>query len=407
MKKILQVGADFAGSTGRIEELIAKKLDEKKVVTTVAYSRGVPINSKRNSIIIGSKIDNFTHGIMTRFFDRHGFSSAAATIEFVKKLKMLSPDVIHLHNIHGYYLNVEILFKYLKQTKIPVVWTFHDCWPFTGHCSHFIEVGCQKWKGICFKCPLVGDYPKSFFVDNSKNNFERKKKAFSDHPNLTIVTPSQWLSDLVGESFLANYPRVVINNGVDAGIFKPSNSQKFIREKYNIEEEFILLGVAFHWTNSKGLNVFKELAQKLGAGFKIVLVGVSIQQSIELSPSIVCVERTANLEELAAIYAESDVLVNPTFSDNFPTVNLEALASGIPVITFDTGGSGEAVDKDTGSIVPVGDINELVRAILEVKSKGKRFYQNSCRKRALAFFDQNLMSSKYVELYQKLSCQFE
>ena len=275
------------------------------------YGRGKPSN--KNCFKIGNKLDIYWNVFLTRFFDKHGYGSKRATRRLVKRIKQINPSIIQLHNIHGYYLNLEILFNYLKEANIPVVWTLHDCWPFTGHCSNFMTVKCEKWKRQCNDCPQIRLYPASWIADNSFKQFELKKNLFTRIKNLTIVTPSNWLSNLVKKSFLKDYNIRVINNGIELEKFRPKNTIN-IREKYNIpSEKKIILGVASVWDNRKGLDDFIELSKIIDENYIIILVGLKKQQINNLPPNIIGIERTENIEELANIYTQADVFVNPTY----------------------------------------------------------------------------------------------
>lgn len=399
---IVQIGADFAGSTGRVEEAISKRLDELGYDCYVAFSRGASLNANRKIIRIGSRLDNILHGVRTRLTDQHGFSSRSATARFIEELEKIKPSLVHLHNVHGYYLNIELLFDYLKRSELPVVWTLHDCWPFTGHCTHFMDIHCEKWKSECFKCPQLDAYPKSIFIDNSRENYRRKKSAFMGLSNLAIVTPSAWMKSMVMDSFLGSYPICVINNGVDTRIFQPLNSANGFREKHGLENKFLILGVAYHWTESKGLDAFLKLAELLESDNQVVLVGVSEAQQKFLPKEILGITRTEGASELAQIYSAADILLNPTLNDNLPTVNLEAVACGTPVVTYDTGGCAETIDRTCGIVVPTGNFEKLIDAIALVKRFGKGHYSLSCRARAESKFTQEGMARVYTQLYANL-----
>jgi len=396
--KVLQINSVCGvGSTGRIATDIHQTLLEQRYESYIAYGRGEALNCD-NAIKIGNKIDNYAHVAKTRVFDRHGFGSVKATKEFIKQVEELNPDVIHLHNIHGYYINIEILFNYLKKANKPVVWTLHDCWVFTGHCTNFDYIGCQKWKGRCFNCPQKKKYPSSLLFDNSNLNYNQKKELFTGLNRLTIVTPSKWLAGLVKESFLKKYPLEVVNNGIDLDIFKPSLSD--FREKNNLEDKFIILGVANVWTRQKGFNYFFELANELKRDEVIVLVGVTEKQKKSLPFNILGISRTNSIQELAGIYSTADVFVNPTLEDNFPTVNLEALACGTPVITFDTGGSVESIKEDAGLIVEKGNLLELINSIEKISFLN---FSNNCRTRAIKKYSRRDRHLDYLKLYEEVS----
>lgn len=396
--KILQINSVCGVcSTGRIATDLYKVLEEQGHECKIAYGRGTAPEGI-DFIKIGSNLDNYTHVFKTRVFDKHGFGSVNATKKFIEEVKEYDPDIIHLHNIHGYYINIEILFNYLKEANKPVVWTLHDCWAFTGHCAYFDYVGCDKWKEGCSKCPQKQGYPTSNVLDNSKYNYEKKKELFTSLKNMTIVTPSKWLANLAKESFLGKYPVEVINNGIDLEVFKPTESN--FRERYNLQDKFIVLGVASVWTERKGLKYFIELSKELSEDYKIVIVGVNEKQKKELPQNIIAITRTNNVKELAEIYTVSDVFLNPTLEDNFPTTNLESLACGTPVITFNTGGSIECIDDICGMKVKKQDINGIISSIYKVKDKEK--INKYCESKAKEF-DKEKKFLEYLQIYSQIN----
>lgn len=339
--KVIQINSVCGvGSTGRIALDIHNALIEQGHESFIAYGRE-PAKGCDKAIRIGSDFDINIHGLYTRIFDRHGLASKKATEKLIRTIEEIQPDIVHLHNIHGYYLNYETLFKFLKVSGLPVVWTLHDCWTFTGHCSHFIFAGCDRWQKGCYDCPQKKNYPGSFFLDNSRENFERKKNAFTGIRNLTIVTPSKWLAGLVSKSFLKEYKITVVPNGIDTTVFRPVKSN--FKENYNIKNKFMILGVASVWDKRKGLEHFVELAGMLQQDEVIVLVGLTQKQISRLPGNIMGISRTNNVQELVEIYSVADVFLNPTLEDNYPTVNLEAQACGTYTITFDSGGSKETI----------------------------------------------------------------
>ncbi len=348
------------GSTGRICAELAQQLEKQGHTVKIAYGRSsfVPENCKKYAVRIGSDFSVKMHALKTRLFDTHGFGSKNATKKFLTWAEEFNPDLVWLHNIHGYYINVEMLFNWLKsRTNMQKKWTLHDCWAFTGHCSHFIMANCNKWQTHCQNCPQTKCYPASF-LDNSKNNFERKKAAFTGVNNLKIITPSKWLADLVKQSFLKEYPAEVIYNTIDKLIFKPTPSN--FRQKYGLENKKIILGVASVWTARKGLPDFLKLAQKLDDNYKIVLVGLTDKQIKTLPQNCLGIKRTSSSQELAGIYTAADLFFNPTYEDNYPTVNLEAQACGTPVITYDTGGSNETIYTQNSKIISVGAWDQIL-----------------------------------------------
>mgnify|MGYP001326969899 CR=1 FL=1 len=395
--KVLQINSVCGvGSTGRIATDLYKVIEEAGHECVIAYGRGTAPDGIK-TIKIGTNFDNYMHVAKTRIFDKHGFGSTKATKEFIKKVEEYNPDVIHLHNIHGYYINIEILFDYLKRANKKVVWTLHDCWTFTGHCAYFDYVGCNKWKRCCKECPQKKEYPNSLLMDSSEWNFSKKKEVFTGIKDLTIVTPSKWLAGLVKESYLSEYKVEVINNGIDLEVFKPTESN--FRERYGLEDKFIVLGVASVWDRRKGLNYLVELSEKLDDSYKVIVVGVNEKQKNKLPKNMIGITRTNNVKELVEIYSAADVFVNPTLEDNFPTTNLEALACGTSIITFDTGGSIEPIDKVTGIIVRENRIQELYESIIEVRRNdlNEDYIINKSK-----FYDKGKRYAEYLRVYSNL-----
>lgn len=392
--KVLQINSVCGiGSTGRIATDIHNILIKQGHESYIAFGKDLPRNCN-NTIKIGTKFDNYYHVAKTRVFDKHGFGSVQATHRFIEKVKEIDPDIIHLHNIHGYYINIEVLFNYLKEANKPVIWTLHDCWSFTGHCASFDYVGCDRWRTGCHDCPQKNVYPRSFFFDHSKKNYEKKKELFTSLNNMVIVNPSQWLTNLVKESYLNKYTVKMINNGIDLDVFKPTESD--FRERYGLQDKFIILGVANVWGERKGFQYFLELADRLDDSYRIVLVGLTEAQKKKLPKNIFGITRTSNVKELAKIYSIADVFLNPTLEDNFPTTNLESLACGTPVITFNTGGSVESIDDSCGIIIEKGNINELIKAMRQISDNN---YSIECCLERAKLFDKCKMLSNYEELY--------
>ena len=301
---------------------------------------------------------------MDRLTGLHGYFSYFSTLRFLRKVKKFSPDIIHIHNLHGWYINFPLFFKFIKKHNIPVVWTLHDCWSITGHCPHFTMIGCDRWKSGCFDCAQYKEYPKSI-LDTSKTMYKMKKKWFNGIENMTIVTPSKWLSEIIKQSYLSKYPVQIINNGIDLEVFKPTESD--LRKRLGLSDtDKIILGVSLGWNNKKGLDVFIELAKRLDSHYKIILVGTDNSTDALLPESVISIHRTSNRKELAEIYSAADVFVNPTREDTFPTVNVESLACGTPVITFRTGGSPEIIDESSGYVVETDDIDEMEKRIISL-----------------------------------------
>lgn len=392
-KRVLQINVTANwGSTGKIAEDIGRLAIAYGWESWIAYGRGNP-TSQSKLIRIGDDWDMRWHGIQSRFFDNHGLASKKATKDFIKKIIEISPDLIHLHNIHGYYLNYPLLFDFLKDWGGPVVWTLHDCWAFTGHCAYYDYAKCNRWQTGCHDCPQVRSYPTSLCFDRCSQNYIDKQKAFLNCPNLTLIPVSNWLKEELSKSFLKSYRAITIHNGIDINIFRPLNQKEITNKK-------VVLGVASVWDKRKGLDEFIKLRKILPKEYIIILVGLSKEQISSLPEGITGIRRTENVEQLVGLYNSADVFVNPTLEDNFPTTNLEALACGTPVITYDTGGSPESIDDKTGFVVAKGDINGLYNAITNIM--GHKDYIEPCRDKAINYFNNNKCFAKYIALYNTL-----
>ena len=354
------------GSTGRICTDIATALESEGNEVRIAFGRNadiVPAQYNKYAVRIGNDIDLKIHGLITRAFDATGFGSIRATRMFIQWIYQFDPDIIHLHNLHGYYINIDLLFSCLKQLNKPVVWTLHDVWPFTGHSAYCDAVGCSKWKNGCENCPQMKVYPKSY-VDRSKKNWERKRNIFCGVTNLTIVTPSKWLAELVVDSFLNEYPVKVINNGIDTGKFHKVSTH--LKADLGLQRKIILLSVATVWNDLKGLSDFERLADLLGENYKIILVGgMTNSQEKKLPESILHIQKTQDVNEMVELYNAADIYLNLTYCDTYPTVNLEAAACGTPVITYAVGGSAESAEMFGGISVRRGDIEAVAHAVRE------------------------------------------
>ena len=348
------------GSTGRIAAEKCRELMQEGHECLLAYGREKANCDDILTVQIGTPLDFKLHGVRCRLLDDHGFGSKAATRRFLERVREYDPDVIWLHNIHGYYLHIGLLFDYLRTSGKKIFWTLHDCWSFTGHCAYFDFAGCDKWKNGCYDCPQKKSYPASMLRDNSKGNFEAKRKLFTGIPDLTLVTPSQWLADLVKESFMKEYPVEVVHNTINTEIFKPTPSD--FRKKYGLEDKKVILGVASVWDERKGLRDFLKLAELLDDQYRIVLVGLSQNQVSALPENILGITRTNNAAELAGIYSAADVFVNTTCEENYPTVNLEARACGTRIVSYDTGGCKETLGEND-VLVPKGDVQALLEAL--------------------------------------------
>jgi len=376
-------------STGRICTDLAQALELQGHEVKIAYGReNVPNQYQKYAIRIGTDLDVKVHGLKARLLDDAGFGSKKATEQFIEWIKEYNPDVIHLHNIHGYYINVEVLFKYLRKCGKKIIWTLHDCWSFTGHCVYCQMDQCEKWKYGCSACPVYRtEYPVSF-TDNSKKNWIIKKDLFCGINDVTLITPSQWLANKVQKSYLSEYPVTVINNGIDTSIFMPIDSD--VKERNKIDDRKIVLGVASVWDRRKGVDDFIKISKKLPKQYIVVLIGLTAKQINSLPENVLGIQKSNSSRELAEWYSAADVFVNPTYEDNYPTTNLEAIACGTSVITYNTGGS---VESANGAVVEKGNTDGIVKHILGGEFPKKVSIDLSISK----------MCERYLDIYENCS----
>lgn len=397
--RIVQINGGAKGSTGKIMMGIAEVARAQghevmcaSPITTTNRDAGEDCGYYR----IGTFNSRRVNVALARITGFNGCFAWLETYKLLKKIDEFKPDIIHLHSLHDSYINLPMLFSYIKKHNVPTVWTLHDCWTFTGQCPYFTIVKCDKWKAGCHNCPQYKEYPASLY-DNTKKMWLLKKKWFTGVKNMTIVTPSRWLARLAQESYLKEYSIQVINNGIDLNVFKPTHSN--FRERYEIPaEKHIILGVSFAWGYRKGLDCFVEMAEKLGEQYQIVLVGTDDEIDKNLPHNIISIHRTQNQKELAEVYSAADVFVMPTREENYPTVNMEAIACGTPVVTFDTGGSPEMLDDKTGIVVEANDIEATKKAIKDISEK-KRCNAEEYIVAYSKNFDMKKRFAEYIELY--------
>lgn len=404
MKTLLQINlCSNVLSTGKIAEGIGQSAIEQGWESYIAYGMNRTNPSASNTIKIGGRYYLYFPYLESLLFDNHtlGLSCRKATKKLIDEIERIKPDIIQLHTIHCYFLNLKVLFEYFATIDTPVLWTLHDCWAFTGHCAHFDFVNCRKWESGCGNCPQKHGYPKSLFVDRSAKNWAEKKELFNSVQNLSIVTVSKWLQGLVEKSFLKKHPLRTIYNGVDVSLFKPSDSSSF-REKHGIANKFMMVGVASSWSNRKGLEDYAKLANVINDDMCIVLVGVDQKQQASLPQNIICVNKTYNVQELVGIYSTADLVLNLSYEETFGMTTVEGFACGTPGIVYNKTASPELVTPETGFVVKAGDIDELLDRIKIIKENGKRRYVKHCRERAEVFFDSKKCFGEYIELYDSL-----
>lgn len=393
--KIVQINATCGiGSTGKICVGISRLMCADNIENYILFSSrtsGYPLG-----IACAADCDLKLEALKSRILGNYGFNSQKATQKMIRELERIDPDIVHLHNIHGHDCNLEILFSYFRRKKTKLIWTFHDCWAFTAYCPHFTMMKCGKWRTQCSGCVQHREF--SWFFDRSGSLFRKKKELFTGL-DLTIVTPSKWLAGLVKESFLKAYPVKVIHNGIDLGVFEPVQSD--FRARHGLEGKKLLLGIAFDWGVRKGLDVLLELARRLPEDYRIILVGTDEKIDKQLPSKILSIHRTQNQRELAEIYTAVDLFVNPTREENYPTVNMEALACGTPVLTFRTGGSPEIIDETCGAVVECDDVDAMEQQILRICAE-RPFNKDACLNKAMSF-DQKGRFKEYLELYERVN----
>ena len=406
--KLLQINPVIRAntSTGRIMQEIGELAMANGWESYIAYSYGrdgiKPCSSKL--VPVGNRLDVAWHGLVTRMTDRHGLASCMVTRSFIREIERIKPDIIHIHNIHGYFLNYRILFDYLAKSNVHVIWTVHDCWLYTGHCNHYSLQECYKWKSQCENCPQRTKFPASWGIDRSRQNYLDKKRAFTSisKEKMIIVPVSEWIKGEMQLSFLKDANFLVIHNGINLENFQICDAES-IRAKYGLGNRHVILGVASIWMEEKGWNDFMQMAPLLRDDEVIVLVGVTEEQKKKLPANVIGISRTENVHQLAELYSAAVAFVNPTWQDNYPTVNLEAIACGTPVVTYRTGGSIEAVTDKTGIVVEQGDVQGLLDAVRLIEERGKGFYQEVCRQYAMENFDKNDRYADYIRLYERLA----
>ncbi|MDD3414998.1 MAG: glycosyltransferase [Lachnospiraceae bacterium] len=398
--KVVQINCTIlAGSTGRIAYDLSEVIVEKgNECAFVCGYRNKQIKSDEVIYLekLPADVADRKNMLISRITGRMGYRNKRETQKAIKWIEAQNPDVIHLHNIHGDWIHLETLFNYLANARIPVIWTLHDCWAFTGRCSHFEQIGCSKWKKECFDCRNKKVYPITYLLDESKKMYADKKNWFTSVDKMVLVTPSNWLANYVKQSYLSKYEVITIHNGVDTSAFLP---HKEVQQNIKQKEKRVILGVCSSWSKTKGLDDFIKLDELIDhEKYKIVMVGLKRNQITELPKTIEGLERTNSVEELALLYSNAYVFFNPTYQDNFPTVNIEALSCGTPVITYDTGGSPESINEEVGIVLRQGDIQGVYNSL----SKVENICHEECRKHAIKLFDKYQRYGDYIELYEKV-----
>ena len=404
MPKLLQLNASVGrGSTGRIAETIAELATARGWDCYIAHGARYIGKTHMKTYQVSTKFYEMLHYVKSVIMDAHGLGSVRATKRLIKWIKELSPDVIHIHNLHGYWVNYEMLFKFLNKSNIPIVWTFHDCWAITGHCAMFTASFCDKWKTECVDCHHLDWYPKSIILDRSLKNFQKKRRLFTSSSKLMIVSVSNWLDEIVGQSYFRKMPHIVIPNGIDTSVFYPRiDTKQITREKYGLGDKIVVLSVADKWNEGIGLSDIPKLRQLLDDRFIIVIVGVKQKQKDILPTGVIGILHTSSRDELAELYTVADISFTPQTVATFGLVSAESMACGTPAIVYDAAAAAEVVG-DTGHVVPARDIYELASTIMKfVRDGGKEKFSSACVERVLMNYDQITNYNRYIDLYNSM-----
>ena len=400
MKLLLINSTVNIGSTGRIVEQIARHCLRRGHEVHIAYGRRAQA-SEAQLVRVGSRWGQALHLVATRLFDTHGFHSKKATKQLASYIEAYAPDVIHLHNLHGYYLHVGVLFEFLERSRIPVVWTLHDCWAFTGHCCYYVRADCRKWENECGACPLSHLYPASLVKDNSRDNYFVKRELFNRLDRLILVTVSRWLKRQVERSFLSSHSVMTIYNGIDLSAFHPQG-KAVAKRRLGLEGKHVVLGVANHWSEGKGAHVLQAVASLLAGRVEVVLVGHGLERVSRVGGMLRVVERTDDVQQLADYFRAADVFVSPSIAETFGMVVAEALACGTPCVVRNGTALGDLVDSSVGAVVEGDDPERYALAIKDVLGRNPHEMAKSCRRRAESLFSLDARMDEYLGLYESL-----
>ena len=405
-KSLVEINTVVNNSTGRIMHDIQREADISGMETLSIVGRR-HVYTDVPCVKFGNALSFWIHVIWTTLTDRHGLEPVLSVIytrKMVRRIREANPDIIHLHNIHGYYLHYPTLMKYLAyEYKGKIIWTFHDLWPITGHCAYYSAVNCDKWMTGCNHCPNKKRYPVSLGLDGSRKNYETKKELFTLLSNLTITVPSEWMASQVKQSFMGKYPVEVIHNGIDTAVFDHNRliadldieSNKCADETAWSDKK-ILLSVASIWDERKGLKDLVALSDKLSDDYVMVIVGLSKHQISRLPKGVIGITRTENIEELVSLYSRAHIFINPSLEESFSLVTVEALSCGCPCIVLDTSAVAELVNDDNGVVLHSHKPEDYLDAIKSIENRG--YSRESVRATALKY-DNKYMLEGYMRLY--------
>lgn len=389
------------GSTGRLTEDLGDVAIAAGWNSYVAYGRQCKQSSSK-LIRIGGDISVLSHVLLTRMFDRHGFGSYCATKAFIRELEIIKPDVLQFHNLHGYYLNLPLILRYATKNNIPIVWSLHDCWSMTGHCSHFVKIGCDKWKNECYHCPLIKSYPNSWLIDSSRRNFREKKRLIEQIPRLTVISGSEWLASIASQSYFKNREIQFIPDGIDTEIFQPRANGYELRKKHGLEDKFVILASGTVWGEDKGISDYGKLRKLLSDKYAIVLIGMSDEDLATVPDGVIGLPRTKSPEELSEYYSMADCVMSLSKMESFGLTPVEGFACGTPAIVYDTTALPELISPETGFVAKFLDIEDVKEKVELLSERGKSAYSSQCRSIAVEKYDKKKCYAQYLKVYEHL-----
>ena len=401
--KILQINTIYKQkSTGRTCWELEKILEAKGHYSFTIHQVG-ETSDPRHSYVVNRKFGYYFHKVMSRITGLDGYYSYWATRRAIRIIKKQKPDIIHLRNLHGGYLHLPSLFKFLSLYNRPIVYSIHDTWAYTGKCPEYENVQCDKWKSECNECPQWKRYPKSFFFDRSKKMFYDKKHWYADIKDLTVVGVSDYMKNESSQSVLFNGRRIErVYNWINLDVFHPFDDiqNRETRARYGMSDKFLVIGVSSYWSKNTEYEEICTLAKQIGREAQVCLVGgVDIKLPYKNMHHI---PNTNSIDELARIYSCADAFICLSTAESFGKVAAEALACGTPIVVYDSTGIKEIPGNDCGSIVEKHNISGVKEKLLEIKEKGKKSYSFACRKRAEKLFNYMVNAEQMISLYKEI-----
>lgn len=399
--KVVQINAIYGSkSTGTIMREIQSCCEANGIEGYVAYSiADRPDAEVPRGYRIGNPLTAKWHAFISRVIGKQAYANRISTWRFLRWLDKVNPDIVHLHNLHSNYIQLNMLLHYLAKHDIATVVTMHDCWYFTGGCVHYTSVGCHRWKNGCGRCPMWKQIP-SYCFDRTQSVLRDRKVYLSAIPRLTMVGASDWIANEMKQSLLKDLNIIFIHNGFDLDVFAPTPSNK--RKELGIENKFVILGPASKWLLPINKPTLEHFISWMSDDMVLVLFGCT-QINVALPSNVVQIGYTKSPKEMAEFYSMADVLVNCSREDTLSSLNLECQACGTPVVTYDATGSKETVNGKCGFAVPTGDAEALWEKVVEVRALGKEALSVQCRQWVSDNFEKRTNYEKYIGLYRQIT----